>query len=211
MSLQSFISEVRKGMSRTNRYEVIIPFPNTDRNGSRLASLFCEATNLPGMNIATTPARVFGEMRQMPYERMFDPVNLSFYIDSNMEVKAAFERWIQLIFNQTNRSIGYYDEYIRDVQIIVKNVDDSISSILTLYEAFPKSIQTIQLSAESREVMKMQVQLEYKYWTSSLSRGVNSSPQNYTTSLGRLQDRSGVNTSTGYPLTNPASAILPNE
>lgn len=211
MSLQSFISEVNRGMSRTNRYEVTIPFPNTSRDGSRLVSLFCEATNLPGMNIATTPQKIFGEMRQMPYERMFDPVNLSFYVDSNMEVKAAFERWIQLIFNQTNRSIGYYDDYVRNVDIQVKNVDDSTSYVLRLYEAYPKAIQTIQLSAESREVMKLQVQLEYKYWTSSLSQTINASPENNNSSLGGVQDPPGVITATGFPLENPASVILPNE
>lgn len=206
MSLESFIGEVRKGMSRTNRYEVTIPFPNTDNNGSRLVSLFCEATNLPGMNIATSPQRIFGEIRQVPYERMFDPVNLSFYVDGNMEVKAAFERWIHLIFNQTDRSINYYVNYIRDVQIAVKTVDDRTSYTIDLKEAYPKAIQTIQMSAESREVMKLQVQLEYKYWTSSLSSNINSKPTG--SPILAQQDPNAVNTGSGYPL---GSNINPEE
>jgi hypothetical protein len=188
-------------MSRTNRYEVVIPFP--DGRGSRLANLFCEATNLPGMNVATTPARTFGEIRQMPYERLFDPVNLSFYVDGDMEVRAAFERWIHLIFNQTNRSIAYYNDYVRDIQIYVKNVEDNTTYIVTLYEAYPKSIQTVQMSADSREVMKIQVQMEYKSWKSSLSAEINARPTNTTNSLESNQDPNAVNTSTGYPLTNP--------
>lgn len=204
MSLQSFIAEVRnRGMARTNRYEVRIPFPNTDLKGSNLVTLFCEATNLPGMNVATTPQRIFGEVRQMPYERLFDPVNLSFYVDGDMEVRAAFERWIQLVFNQTTRSIGYYETYIRDVQIFVKDVEDNTTYVVTLYEAFPKSIQTVQLSADSREVMKLQVQLEYKYWKSSLSAGINATPNNTIAALDSTQDPNAVNTTTGYPLTNP--------
>lgn len=200
MSLDAFIGEVRKGLSRTNRYEVTIPFPNTDASGSRLVSLFCEATNLPGMNIATSPQRIFGEIRQVPYERMFDPVNLSLYVDGDMEVKAAFERWIHLIFNQTNRTINYYNNYVRDVQIVVKDVEDKSAYTLTLKEAYPKAIQTIQLAAESKEVMKIQVQLEYKYWTSSLSDNVNAQPT--SGSAVSQQDPNAVSTGAGYPLGN---------
>ena len=200
MSLEAFIGEVRKGLSRTNRYEVNIPFPNTDATSSKLVSLFCEATNLPGMNIATAAQRIFGEIRQVPYERMFDPVNLSFYVDGNMEVKAAFERWIHLIFNQNSRTINYYNNYIRDVNITVKNVEDKTSYVLTLYEAYPKSIQTIQLSAESRDVMKIQVQLEYKYWTSSLSNSINTQ-SSYRPTVSS-QDPNTINTGSGYTLGN---------
>lgn len=200
MSLDAFIGEVRKGMSRTNRYEVNIPFPNTDTTGSKLVSLFCDATNLPGMNIATAPQKIFGEIRQIPYERMFDPVNLSFYVDGDMEVKAAFERWIHLIFNQTSRTINYYNNYVRNIDIVVKDVEDKTSYTLTLYEAYPKSIQTIQLSAESKDIMKMQVQMEYKYWTSSLSVSTNTQ-STYAPNVSN-QDPNAVNTSTGYTLGN---------
>lgn len=203
MSLQSFISEVRtRGISRTNRYEVIIPFPNTDNAGSNLVTMFCEATNLPGMNVATTPARTFGEIRQMPYERLFDPVNLSFYVDGNMETRAAFERWIHLVFNQTSRTIGYYSDYIRDVVIHVKDLEDKTTYTVTLYEAFPKSISTVQMSSESREVMKVQVQMEYKYWKSSLSSSINAKTTD-ATNLASAQDPNSVLTTTGYPAVNP--------
>jgi hypothetical protein len=155
---------------------VNIRFPNSGTTSSKLVSWFCEVTSLPGMNIATSPQRIFGEIRQMPYERMFDPVTMSFYVDGDMEVKAAFERWIHLIFNQTSRTINYYENYVRDISITVKDVEDNTPYILTLKEAYPKSIQSIQLSAESKDIMKLTVQIEYKYWTSSLSNTINTQP-----------------------------------
>lgn len=188
MSIQKFTTEIKKrGLAKTNRYQVIFSLPNTDSNGSQLVSIFCESLNLPGMSIATTPHRFFGEVREMPYERMFDPVTFTFYVDSDLEVRAAFERWIHLVMNQKTRTMGYYNDYIKPVYIYVINKTNTVGSagdlgieqdeseypcVITLNEAFPKSISSIQMSAESKDIMKVSVQMQYRYWTSSLSADI---------------------------------------
>jgi hypothetical protein len=167
MSWTEFKSQVKsKGLARSNRYEVIIPrFPASSANGERLLTLFCDATNLPGMNILTQPQRFYGEAWELPYERSFDPVTLSFYMDSNFEIKEGFDRWQSRIINPTSRSINYYNDYVQDIEIRVLNVDDRIPYSLTLYEAYPKTINSIQLDAAARDVMKLQVVMQYRYWT----------------------------------------------
>ena len=52
-SLNRFISNVKQGISRTNRYTVEFALPNTltmPQDSLRKALLFCDQVQLPGMN-----------------------------------------------------------------------------------------------------------------------------------------------------------------
>lgn len=180
MSFQSFKEEVRKkGLARTNRYEVLIPrFPNVG-NAPRLITLFCDAANLPGMNIGTTAQRFYGEAWEMPYERMFDPVTLSFYMDSSMTIKYGFDQWQSQIIDPVTRTINYYDNYVQDIDIKILNIDENQSPYgVRLYEAYPKTVNSINLDAASRDVMKLQVSIQYRYWRplASATASVNTPP-----------------------------------
>lgn len=221
--ISDFISQVRtRGLARTNRYEVIVPFPtlNPNYDTSRLVSIFCESVNLPGINIASQPVRVFGESREMPYERMFDPVTLTFYIDYDHEVKTAWEQWFHSIMNQTSRTMTYYDSYIKPVVIKVIKEDQVYQSgnglwtpketapyVVTLHEAYPKSLSAIQMSADSREIMKMQVTLQYRYWTSNISEKTNNRSTSAFSESTQNQDPAQINTGSGYGDLNP---IIPS-
>jgi hypothetical protein len=166
-TLEEFKSAIKtRGLARSNRYVVKFYVPGGDTDGNQLAELFCEATSLPGMNIATQPHRMFGENREMPYERMYDTITLDFYVDADMKVKRLFDEWINRIVDPTTRSINYYNTYITDMNIQAIGVGNDYDSKyeVDLYEVFPKSIAPIQMSASSREPMRMQVTFQYKWW-----------------------------------------------
>lgn len=215
--ITKFISEIKsRGLARTNSFEVTMSMPGSSSSGDRLISLFCDATNLPGLNIATTPSRSYGEERQLPYEPTYDPVTLSFYVDADMEVKMAFERWMGSIVNPNTREIMYYNDFVREVKI--KMINRDYESILqseqlsdrvfeevaspyevTLYEAYPKSIGSIQLDSNSRDVMKINVTMQYKYWRSSGSPRLSVNQASFG-SNSPMQDSAGINTGQGYPI-----------
>lgn len=168
MSWSNFNNQVRtRGLARTNRYRAVIPFPTLGNGNIQLAELFCDSVTLPGINIATTPQRVFGEVREMPYEKIYDAVQMTFYVDSQMIIKSVFDQWLSLVINPDSRTVQYYNSYIKDIELYVVNVDQSTPYKLTLYEAYPKTISPIQMSAESRELMKLTVSFSYKYWKAS--------------------------------------------
>lgn len=166
--ISDFITQIKKrNLARANSYEVSIPMPGTSTDGSRLITLFCDATNLPGISLASIPARTYGEAREMPYEPIYEPVQLSFYVDSGMEVKLAFERWMSSIINQQTREMKYYRDYVRDVKIKIINRDGKSPYEVTLFEAYPKSINSIQMEASSRDIIRCNITLQYKYWRSA--------------------------------------------
>lgn len=198
MSILDFIAEVKqRGMARTNRYLVEFQFPNSSGDTANLVSLFCEAVNLPGINVESTAAKVFGETREMPYNRTFDPVTFTFYVDSDMEVKAAFERWVMLVVNQNSRTVNYYNNYIKDVYISVLDIEDNMKYTLTLHEAYPKTMAAVGLDAGAKDVMRVSVTMQYKYWTSDASENVDNKTT-LTDNLYALQDPMGYFTDTGY-------------
>lgn len=215
--IDKFITEVKqRGLARTNTYEVKVSLPGTSSKGDELISVFCDAVNLPGLSIATQPSRTYGEIREMPYEPMYEPVQLSFYVDSNMEVKKAFERWMASIVNVNSREMFYYNSYIRDVSIKVVTRDyqpipQSEQLITTqshevaspyfviLSEAYPKAISAIQLDTGSKDLMKLNVTLQYKYWRSGGASEMASVLPSLNSSS-PIQNSSGIVTGQGYPI-----------
>lgn len=169
--INNFISEIKsRGLAKTNRYQVNMAFPVTvsDPSTPRIAELFCDSVNLPGMNIATMPSRFYGDPREMPYERSFDPVTMVFLIDSDMRIKNLFDRWMESIIRPTTRTINYYKNYITDINITVLKVNETDEPYkVQLFEAYPKTIGAIQMGNDSRDVMRLPVTFAYRNWTST--------------------------------------------
>ena len=163
-TLNDFTSQIKKeGLAIVNRYAVVLPnFEGSDM--SRLLLMYCSAAQLPGLNNSTTPARTFGEYREMPYERLFEAVNLEFYVDRPMKIKTYFDNWIAQVIDPVTRKFNYYKNYTKDVSIFVLDKQDKNIYGCTLYEAYPKTINPIALTAEGKEVMKIAVSLQFRYW-----------------------------------------------
>ena len=156
--LQDFVAEMQKGVARSNRYFVVMP------DADRMIGLFCENTQLPGSTILTTPSKIFGESREVPYERSYEPITMSFYVDSDFKVKEYFDNWHNSIFDPYTRAGNYYEEYVKPIEIWVHNVEDKRTYALSLYECYPKSVSAVSLDYGSKELMKLQVTMQYKYW-----------------------------------------------
>ena len=168
-TLNDFIAQVKTvGMARTNRFNVILTPPQAlsqiGANGLKNILIFCDQVQIPGLNLATVQNRSFGEFREIPYEKLYGDIQLSFYVDNNLTVKGLFDDWMDLIQNPNTRTFEYYDKYITDMQIEVEDLDNRIRYRTYVYEAYPKTISPIQLDYSSKDVMKMQVTMQYKYY-----------------------------------------------
>jgi|694.fasta_scaffold00052_4 hypothetical protein len=177
-SLQSFISEVKNGgLMKSSHFAVSITVPTDANNrttipGSFASSqamkkyiMFCDSTNLPGTSLGTVDVSAYGETRESPTQRIYDPVNLTFYVDNDMNIKKFFDSWINSIINPITRNHAYYKNYTTLVDIIVYDSEHNEKYKVTLHEAFPKSVSDIQLSYTGDGVMKLSVSMQYRYYT----------------------------------------------
>lgn len=184
--ISEFIAAVKtKSIAKTNQYVVEIfppPHPRMAAPSSllNLTSLYCNSASLPGISYATSSYHIFGEGREMPYQRMFEPITLSFYVDADMNIKRFFDKWSKCIMNTTTRNVSYYNSYVSTIRIksayaqqnnvvtddwnVVRSAEDVFPYVVELQEAYPKSIRSIDIDYGQAKLMELQVTFAYKYW-----------------------------------------------
>ena len=167
--IQEFIANVKSsGLARNNRFAVMFTPPTgVQPAGISKVLLFCDTVQLPGANYSTVQNRMFGEFRELPYEKLYDQISLTFYVDTEMKVKALFDDWQNMISNPVTRTYGYYNDYITDMTIEVQDINDKTRYVVRLQECYPKTISSIQMDMNSKDVMKVTVGFQYKYWLAS--------------------------------------------
>jgi hypothetical protein len=129
-----------------------------------MVGMFCESTNLPGMNIATADSRIFGENRTSAYMPLYPDLNLTFIVDGETRVLQFFEEWMNRVVNRATRTTGYYDNYISDMTITVTDKMGVPIYKMTCKEVFPKSMSDIRFDSNARDVVKLDVNFAMKYW-----------------------------------------------
>ena len=195
--LNEFIAQVKNiGMARTNRYTVMLTPPNNEWMAEygdlRDMLLFCDQVQVPGVNLATVQNRTFGEFREVPYEKLYGDIQLNFYVDTGMYVKGFFDAWMNSIQNPFTRNFSYYKSYTTQMTIDIEDLNDETRYSVTAYECYPKTVSPIQLDYASKEVMKLQVTMQYKYWTSYATRVENPDGSDQSLAIGQFLNQDGM-------------------
>lgn len=188
-TLNNFIAEVRNGMAKPNHFmvEIALPFTVSPETKSKI-TLFCDQAQLPGISFGTNPVRSYGELKEVPYEKIYEAVNLSFYVDAKMTVKSVFDKWTELIQNTGSRDFNWPKEYIAPtIKVIVENSQGQQSYIVILHNCYPKSVNAIQLDYAAKDVMKLNVGITYQYATVE-TVNYPSSTQTFTDSAGQVME-----------------------
>lgn len=155
----NFISRIKDiGLPTASRFQIILP------KGDEHLSMLIDQCNLPGLSIMTNEMRTFGELREVPYGITYPPVQISAIVDNTSSTKLYFEDWANAVFNRNTRTLGYYDNYKRDVVIQLLNKNDELIHEVKLIEAYPKTISDIALDYSNRDIIRLQVSLAFRYW-----------------------------------------------
>jgi hypothetical protein len=179
MALSEFISQVKQGgLSVTNRFmvEMSPPVPIGQTKLQKVL-MFCDGAQLPGMSYGTIQNRTFGEFRETPYEKLYDTVTLSFFVDKDMAVKGMFDDWMSFIQHPQSRKFRYYDEYTCDMTILVMSKDGHVTYRCKLFEAYPKSIGAVQMDYAAKDIMKLSVTMQYRNWRAVPVTTVSNAPE----------------------------------
>ena len=153
-----------------NRFEVLILPPGKGRRWkAQEVSLRCESILLPGRNLNTlTDGMPYGPTREIVDGVMYaEDIAMTFVASGGLEERVFFEEWQELAFDKQTWNVGYYDEYVGDIEIYLLNRQDERRFGIKLIEAFPKTINGTDLSqATSNEIIKTSVSFSFRYWES---------------------------------------------
>jgi len=165
------------GGARPNLFEAEIYFP-TGVTSASLASLkskfLIKGAQLPGSIIAPIEVPYRGRKLKVAGDRTFEPWTITVINDVNMEIRNAFESWMNLINRHTSNTaaltqLGYYS----DMHIKQLSRDSATpTKKYTFVGAFPTNISTIEVNYETNDaVEEFTVELNYQYWTSNSTVG----------------------------------------
>jgi hypothetical protein len=146
----------------------------------------CESASLPSMSLTTQEFMRYGygSLETIPYNVSFEPVNLSFILDSQAEIYSFFYRWLNLIVNfnisggiggaieygrgdekirMNPYEVGYKQNYASKVYVLLYNEESKNIIEVTLHQAFPTSLSEVSLNWESQnEIVKLNVPINYR-------------------------------------------------
>ena len=107
--------------------------------------------------------------------------------------------------------------------INVEDLNDESRYSVTAFEVYPKTVSPIQMDYASKDVMKIQVSMQYKYWTSQANRVENFDattpqqigeymaqnnlvPESYYNDFRNFQNQ--INTIEGFDIESPPSNLF---
>jgi hypothetical protein len=181
-TLDDFRARIRTiGLPTGSHYQVEFLLGGID--GARAVSMLADQVTLPGLTIMTAEQRTFGEITESAYGISYQPVSLSIILDNEVAAKTFFDTWANSVFDRKTRTIGYYDDYIRDVRITLMDKASKPIYTVVLREAYPKTINDIQLDYASREILRVNVILTFKYWEREYIGGQVKSPEDLIADL----------------------------
>jgi len=81
--------------------------------------------------------------------------------------RVFFENWQRQAFNEKTWNIGYYNDYVGEIQIFVLDKQDKRRYGIKLWEVFPKTIGANQLAYDANDTLMLtNVSFSFRYWTS---------------------------------------------
>jgi len=165
--LNNFLSEFHgaDGYALPSRYEVMITSPA--EGDGRKVSMNCESIELPGRALTIQPSvSHYGIQPEMVKGMSFaGAVVMSFYSSSDLKERVFFEKWQEEAWNPGTWNVGYYKNYIKDIDVYVLDQQNARRYGIRLRECYPEAIGPSSFNgAAATEVVKIPVTMQYKYW-----------------------------------------------
>ena len=166
MSISAFQSQIGN-LARPNLFKVHI-YTNGVKSPSmdfkKGLAFKCHTATIPGLDIATTDKDF--SYRSYGYQKMYADVSLSFYCGEELRELEFLQNWMKLIIQPSDNRVGYYNDYIGNIDII--KLDRQQKPVMTthLIDAYPKNIATLELGYGTKdEVMSVSATFTYRYYT----------------------------------------------
>lgn len=173
----------------TNFIETLLNLPNTifsdlttkvlgDENDgkkyaksdiSRYLGLQCEAAELPGKQLQTQEARIYGPSYKVPFRAAYTDIGLTFLCTNEFYERKLFDRWLESIIPTDTNNVRFPKGdgnlgkgYMTDIKIV--QYDDFVKQIyaVQLIDAFPVAINSQPLSWSEDGFHRLTVQFAYQ-------------------------------------------------
>jgi hypothetical protein len=175
--LKDFLEDMKwNGVAWTNRFHARINIPaaikdviNTGTSGpndidEKGLMLRCDMAELPGTTYAVSEARHMGPSFKRPVTAAYSDLSLTFIMSTNMVEKYFFDYWAYVIKDQSDL-YSYYNDIVTNIEVTLYTAQNGQPVYgVKFLDAWPISINPIQLSWQDQDIMKLSVSFAYHRW-----------------------------------------------
>lgn len=173
-NIADFNAEINsRGVVKPSNYDVTLTRrSNQNTEIERSLKFRCSSIAMPARTIQTADKQYYGPSYRVGYGSQFAELQMQILLSEDMREKEYFEAWQDLVVgdyrlgkpNTKMFDIGYYDDYVGDLDIAVYNDVKKKTYSVRAHDAWPAVVAEPQLSfANGNEVMLLSVSMSYKY------------------------------------------------
>ncbi len=175
-NIADFSSELnRSGTIRKSNYQVfLLPRKPVDSTIEQSLLYRCIDVTIPGYSLFTSQRKIYGAATKVAYDTVSEDISLTILVSEDLREKTYFEKWKDTIVgdhgdptknpNPQMWDIGYYDDYVADVNIKMYSDAGKQTFSITAYSAYPATIGNLELSYDGgQELLTLPVTITYAY------------------------------------------------
>jgi hypothetical protein len=178
-NISDFKSSFKVDVARPNRFDVEVPVPITlipFRGMSRILKMRCENAELPSRTFATADRKIGANpVEKFPYQPNYNDVTLTFIVDDDMETKIFFDTWQEFINPTYSFNFTYKLDYVTNVVINQYDVHNKVTYSINLIDAYPISVNQLDLDWSADGHHKLTVVFAYSYWINNSVQALGNS------------------------------------
>lgn len=172
MTMLKFSTELKKrGIAKQSHYLIELmppPFYSTPLDESFIP-LFCIQTQFPEVSLDTDTVNDNGLRREAVSGKSYGNISMVFACDQNMIIKSFFDRWVLGTVMSKGGVFAYPKEYTTPwIQIHQLNEVLDIVYSVRLVNCFPKAVDDVILTSNSRDFNTVRVKFVYESWDSEV-------------------------------------------
>lgn len=168
-TLNDFLGSFSTDVARPARFDVSIPVPvalgvylGTGKN----LTFRCESAQIPGRTFETAIKKMgSAPIEKFPYHTNYSEITLDFIVSDDMSEKIFFDAWMELINPTTDYNFQYKSNYAVDLSINQYDVQNKLTYVAGIVEAFPIDVNQLDVSWSQMDSMhRLSVVFAYKQW-----------------------------------------------
>ena len=171
--LDDFKAQLKGGGARSNLFSVEVGWPAATTGNIVTSAFMIKAAALPPSVIGPIEVPFRGRKLKIAGDRTFENWTITVINDTGMEVRNAFEEWMDLI-NAHSENVSFYGgtnnslSYMQNMVIHQLDRQENITKSYKIVNAFPVNISAIEVSYDEQDkIEEFTVELAYQYWESN--------------------------------------------
>ena len=167
--IEDFKAKLAGGGARPNLFKVTLAWPGGRGPDTNNVSFLIKGATLPSSVIGTIPLKFRGRELKIAGDRTFETWTITVINDTDMSIRNAFEKWMQLINTHDSNTSAYTGRNALGygVQMQVDQLDraERVTKTYTFVDAFPCNISAIDLNYDTTDAIEeFTVELNYQFW-----------------------------------------------